>query len=124
MKTTKKREHRKHYARICRLADNKRDEVIEMFRQGKTCVEISRALDLHELTVNAVVETAIVNRELITDLTRYMPNPTFKPRDYSDTDEYTRHYAGAELEDTRNAIQRETEQAHPYRYRGIYGRPF
>ena len=123
MKTTKQTE-RRHYARRLNISEFNRTEIIDRFKQGQTCREISRAMQLNETTISLVIDNAIMTRELITDITRYMPNPTFKPRDYSDADEYTRHFAGAELEDTRNAVERETEQAHPYRYRGIYGKPF
>jgi hypothetical protein len=115
---------RAHYTRLEQIGEIKRKEVIDMFKDGRTMREISHILRLNELTVACIVDDAIINRILITDLTRYMPNPTFKPRDYSDADDYTKHYAGAELEDTRSADERARDERHPYRYRGIYGNPF
>jgi hypothetical protein len=86
---------------LSKIHEFKQSEAVALFRSGKSRREISTALGLPEDAV-----TAIIDRDIKPDAITYQPDKSLKPINYENHDELNRHYAGAELEDTRKPSDR------------------
>lgn len=75
--------------------------IMKLLKEGKTKTEIANILCIAPWKVAHQVHQAFEMKIIIPDAIKYAPHNDIQAVDYSKHDEYNRHYAGCEFEDTR-----------------------
>lgn len=86
---------------LSQIHEFKQSTAVALFHSGKTRREIATLLSLPEAAV-----TAIIDRDTTPDTITYQPINQPNRTNYENHDELSRHYAGAEFEDTRKLSDR------------------
>ena len=91
---------------IEQVQDHNLPLIMRMLSQGKSKAEIARALCIPAWRVTHQVHQAMQLKIIIPDAVKYAAHEDIQAVDYSNHDEYNRHFAGAEFEDTRPPEER------------------
>ena len=79
----------------------KKMEIVILYYRAKTIAEIARVYRLKDATVERIIDQHLRGKKKPSDKEQWQPRKDIKAVDYSNHDELSRHYEGAEYEDNR-----------------------